>query len=119
VSLCLYVLGSLYTGRSKTEKHRRTFTAGQWWWCMPLIPAPGRQRQADFRVRGQSGLQSEFQDNQDYSEKPCLKKKKKPKNKKQKQKQNKKRHLPYLSKNISREHSKNTIRDSRTLSTRE
>jgi hypothetical protein len=40
----------------------------------PLIPALGRQRQADFWVRGQPGLQSEFQDNQGYTEKPCLEK---------------------------------------------
>jgi hypothetical protein len=39
---------------------------------MPLIPALGRQRQADFSVRGQPGLQSEFQDSQGYTEKPCL-----------------------------------------------
>jgi hypothetical protein len=37
-----------------------------------LIPALGRQRQVDFRVRGQLGLQSEFQDSQGYIEKPCL-----------------------------------------------
>jgi hypothetical protein len=54
------------------------------WWRMPLIPALGRQRQANFWVRGQPGLQSEFQDTQSYTEKPCLKKTKKPKNKKQK-----------------------------------
>jgi hypothetical protein len=30
--------------------------------------------QADFWVRGQPGLQSEFQDSQGYTEKPCLKK---------------------------------------------
>jgi hypothetical protein len=47
------------------------------WWHMPLIPALGKQRQADFWVRGQPGLQSEFQDSQDYTEKPCLKKPKK------------------------------------------
>jgi hypothetical protein len=50
------------------------------WWRTPLIPALGRQRQADFWVRGQPGLQSEFQDSQSYTEKPCLeipKKKKK------------------------------------------
>jgi hypothetical protein len=41
---------------------------------MPLIPALGRQRQADFLVRGQPGLQSEFQDSQSYTEKPCLEK---------------------------------------------
>jgi hypothetical protein len=33
---------------------------------MPLIPALGRQRQADLWVQGQSGLQSEFQDSQGY-----------------------------------------------------
>jgi hypothetical protein len=49
---------------------------------MPLIPALGRQRQADFWVWGQPGLQSEFQDSQGYTEKPCLKKKKKEKKKK-------------------------------------
>jgi hypothetical protein len=40
---------------------------------MPLIPALGRQRQQDFWVWGQSGLQSDFQDSQGYTEKPCLK----------------------------------------------
>jgi hypothetical protein len=44
---------------------------------MPLIPALGRQKQADFCVRGQPGLQSEFQDSQGYTEKPCLEKKQK------------------------------------------
>jgi hypothetical protein len=51
------------------------------WWCTPLIPALGRQRQADFWVRGQPGLQSEFQDTQGYTEKPCLEKPKKKKKK--------------------------------------
>jgi hypothetical protein len=32
------------------------------------------QRQADFWVQGQPGLQSEFQDSQGYIEKLCLKK---------------------------------------------
>jgi hypothetical protein len=36
----------------------------------------GRQRQADFWFQGQPGLKSEFLDNQGYTEKPCLKKKK-------------------------------------------
>jgi hypothetical protein len=49
------------------------------WWRMPLIPALRRQRQADFWVRGQPGLQSEFQDSQGYTEKPCPGKKKKKK----------------------------------------
>jgi hypothetical protein len=41
-----------------------------------LIPALGRQRQADFCVRSQPGLQSEYQDSQGYTEKPCLEKNK-------------------------------------------
>ena len=41
---------------------------------MPLIPALRRQRQADFWIGGQPGLQSEFQDSQGYTEKPCLEK---------------------------------------------
>jgi hypothetical protein len=53
-------------------------TAGQWW-CTPLIPALGRQRQVDFLVRGQPSLQSEFQDSQGCTEKPCLEKPKKEK----------------------------------------
>jgi hypothetical protein len=44
---------------------------------MPLNPALGRQRQVDFRVQGQPGLQNEFQDSQGYTEKPCLKNKRK------------------------------------------
>jgi hypothetical protein len=43
-------------------------------WCMPLILALGRQRQADFWVRDQPGLQREFQDSQGFTEKPCLEK---------------------------------------------
>jgi hypothetical protein len=46
------------------------------WWHTPLIPALGKQRQEDFWVRGQSDLQSEFQDSQSDTEKPCLEKKK-------------------------------------------
>jgi hypothetical protein len=49
---------------------------------MPLIPALWRQRQ-DFWIRGQPDLQSEFQDSQGYTEKPCLEKNQtKPKQKK-------------------------------------
>jgi hypothetical protein len=36
------------------------------WWRTPLIPALGRQRQAVFWVRGQCGLQSEYQDSLVY-----------------------------------------------------
>jgi hypothetical protein len=52
---------------------------------MPLIPALRRQRQTDFRVQGQPGLQSEFQDSQGYTEKPCLEKQNKQTNKQQQQ----------------------------------
>jgi hypothetical protein len=44
----------------------------------------------DFWVQGQPGLQSEFQDSQGYTEKPCLKKQKQ----KQKQKTNKTKQKP-------------------------
>jgi hypothetical protein len=47
----------------------------------------GRGRQvSEFEVRDQPGLQSEFQDSQGYTEKPCLEK---PKNQKEKEKINK------------------------------
>ena len=58
-----------------------------WWWRTPLSQHSGRQRKADFWVRGQPSLQCEFQDSQGYIEKPCLKKtKSKKQNKKQKTK---------------------------------
>jgi hypothetical protein len=50
--------------------------------------------QADFWVWGQPGLQSEFQDSQGYTEKPCLKKHKKQTNKQTKKKQQKIELLP-------------------------
>jgi hypothetical protein len=62
---------------TKGNSYKRVFSLA--WWRTPLIPALGRQRQADFWVQGQPGLQSEFQDSQGYTEKPCLKKKKKKK----------------------------------------
>jgi hypothetical protein len=55
----------------------------------------GRQRQADFWVRGQPGLQSEFQDSQGYTEKPCLEKQNKTK-----QKTNKKNQVTHFTENI-------------------
>ena len=58
---------------------------------MPLIPALGRQRQANFWVPDQPGLQSKFQDSQGYTEKPCLEKTNKTKQNKKKKK--------YLNKN--------------------
>lgn len=45
------------------------------WWDAPSILAPLRWRQADPWIRGYSGLQNKFQDGQDYTEKPYLKKK--------------------------------------------
>jgi hypothetical protein len=57
------------------------------------VPALGRQREVDFWVRGQPGLQSEFQDSQGYTQKPCLEK-----NKNKKQKTNKQTKKPILSK---------------------
>jgi hypothetical protein len=50
-----------------------------WFWHTPLILALGRQRQEDFWVRVQPGLQSEFQDSQGYTEKPRLEKPRKKK----------------------------------------
>jgi hypothetical protein len=55
--------------------HQNNSWAGQWW-HIPLIPTLRRQRQVYFWIQGQSGLQSEFQDSQGYTEKPCLKKQK-------------------------------------------
>jgi hypothetical protein len=49
---------------------------------MPLIPALVKQRQVGFWVWGQPGLHSEFQDNQVYTERPCLEKPTKKKKKK-------------------------------------
>jgi hypothetical protein len=44
-------------------------------------PALGKQRQANFWVRGQPDLQSEFQYSQGCTEKPCLENKNKNKQK--------------------------------------
>ena len=60
-------------------------------WCMPLIPALERQRQADFWLRGQPGLQSELQDSQGYIENPCLRKKNQNTKKKHPNKQTKRK----------------------------
>jgi hypothetical protein len=54
-------------------------------WHTPLIPALRRQRQADFWVQDQLGLQCEFQDRQGYTDKPCLEKQNKTKQNKTKQ----------------------------------
>jgi hypothetical protein len=50
-----------------TQCNKMLFTSRAWW-CTPLIPALGRQRQVDLWVQGQPGLQSEFQDSQGYTE---------------------------------------------------
>ena len=75
--------------KKKEEKKRKKKEISRlagWWWHTPLIPALGRQRQADFWVRGQPGPQCEFQDSQGFTEKSCIenktKKKKKQKTKK-------------------------------------
>jgi hypothetical protein len=68
----------LLTGAGGTinKTHLRVrHEAGQWWY-MPSIPALRRQRLVRSLVRGQPGLQSEFQDSQGYTEKPCLEKSK-------------------------------------------
>jgi hypothetical protein len=55
---------------------------------MPLIPPLKRQRQVGLSGRGQPGLQSWFQDSQDYTQRnPILKRKKKKKRKEKKRKQ--------------------------------
>jgi hypothetical protein len=62
-----------YKTTKKLDILRINSEAGQWW-CMPLIPALRRQRHVHFWVPSQAGLQSEFQNSQGYTEKPCLKK---------------------------------------------
>ena len=58
--------------------------------ALAFNPSTREAEAGDFWVRGQPGLQSEFQDSQDYTEKPCLKKTKNKKQKNKKQKTNKK-----------------------------
>jgi hypothetical protein len=63
---------------------------------MPVIPALGRQRQADFCVQGRPGLQSEFRDSQGYTEEPYLEKPKRKKEKKKKERKKIKSQVKYL-----------------------
>ena len=69
VSGNLWLLWGLSTHELYIHSYRqKTQSSSRVWWCTPLIPALGRQRQADFWVRGQPGLQSEFQVSQGYTE---------------------------------------------------
>jgi hypothetical protein len=54
------------------DKNIRTVEKSWTWQCTPLVPEHTRQRQAGLCVQGQPGLQSEVQDSQGYTEKPCL-----------------------------------------------
>jgi hypothetical protein len=42
-------------------------------WCIPLIPALKRQKQADLRVEGQHDKQNKMPDSQGNIVKPCIK----------------------------------------------
>jgi hypothetical protein len=74
----------------KIESFARTFKTvpGQAVVAHAFNPSTWGQRQVDFWVWGQPDLQSEFQDSQGYTEKPCLEKPKN-KTKQNKTKQNK------------------------------
>jgi hypothetical protein len=70
---------SVLPGKKKKKEKGCSWACGTL--LSPLIPALRRQRQADFWVQGQPGLQSDFQDSQGCTEKPCLEKPKKKKKK--------------------------------------
>jgi hypothetical protein len=72
--VCIYIRNEVHAYTMKWKQDYCTLLQILWWHT-PLIPVLGRQRQADFWVWGQPGLQSEFQDSQSYAEKPCLEKK--------------------------------------------
>ena len=58
-SLGITVFFRLRNGHRCRQRYKSDLLAGHWK-CTPLIPALARQRQVDFRVQGQPGLQSEF-----------------------------------------------------------
>ena len=58
----------------KSKKKKKKKKKQQQQTQTPLIPALRSQRQADFWVWGEPGLQSEFLDSQGYTEKRCLEK---------------------------------------------
>ena len=82
--LCKTVDINYLRALSVQSKQRQKLPSSQEWWHRPLIPALGWQRQSHFWVQCQPGLQSEFQDSEGYTEKPCLDKTKNKKQKKNK-----------------------------------
>jgi hypothetical protein len=71
------------------RKHIHTFLLNlkkkkksQIWWCLPLIPGPGRQKQG---VPCQPGQYSKFQGSQDYKVRPCLEREKERKRERKKE----------------------------------
>jgi hypothetical protein len=81
LSFSLHFYNKVLKPLKQTNKQTKKIALAWQWWCMPLILALGRQRQVDFWIPDQPGLQSEFQENQGYIEKPCLRKPKKKKKK--------------------------------------
>lgn len=84
-STCAFVLKTKENHRP-WEKLRRKINSGegkrgpymgQMSWCMPSIPALGRQRQANLWVWGQPCLNNEFHVNYSYAVRSCLKQRKK------------------------------------------
>jgi hypothetical protein len=60
----------------KRKSYLKDVIIARQWWYTPLITALGRQRQADFSVQGQPGLQSKFQDSLSIQRNPVSKNKK-------------------------------------------
>jgi len=77
----------MYVNLKNKIKQKTHLFSASWWWHTPLIPTLWRQ--ADLWDWGHPGLQSEFQDGQGYTEKPCLEKEKQNKQPKKKKNQTK------------------------------